>query len=226
MARPTYERVYIWEWPVRLYHWITVASILVLAPTGFLIGRPPAVLTTSEAWNSFWFGYVRLAHFAAAYVFLFAFVLRVYWLFMGNRHARWSAFVVFRPSAIKKRLQGMWNVVRVDVLQLQKEPVDYVGHNPLAAFSYLVIFLLTAFMVATGFALYAPMSTWWLPQMFAWVTPLMGGDAEVRQWHHLGMWGFLLFAGIHVYLAVFHDVVEAKGEISSIVTGSRFVERQ
>jgi Ni/Fe-hydrogenase 1 B-type cytochrome subunit len=85
-------------------------------------------------------------------------------------------------------------------------------------------FLLSVFQIATGFALYAPMSAAWLPGLFAWVSPLMGGDAGVRLWHHAGTWAFVLFTVVHVYLVLYHDVVESRGELSSMVGGSRFVE--
>ena len=104
-------------------------------------------------------------------------------------------------------------------------PYDFEGHNGLAAWSYGGIFLLTFFQIVTGFGLYAAMSDWWFPQLFAWVVPLMGGDAHVRLWHHLATWGFVIFTMIHVYLATFHDYVEAHGEISSMVSGSRFVPK-
>ena len=38
------------------------------------------------------------------------------------------------------------------------------------------------------------MSQAWLPQLFAWIVPLMGGDFAVRQWHHMMMWFFIIFS--------------------------------
>ena len=38
--------------------------------------------------------------------------------------------------------------------------------------------------------------------------------------HHLATWFFVVFTGIHIYLSLFHDVVEAEGEISSMVSGT------
>ncbi|MEZ5288369.1 MAG: Ni/Fe-hydrogenase, b-type cytochrome subunit [Vicinamibacterales bacterium] len=222
MSKHIFRRLYLWEWPVRIYHWITAAAVAVLAATGLLIGAPVAFMTTGDASAGYWFGTVRFLHFAAAYLFFFAFVLRVYWLFVGNRHARWSAFVPVQHPV--RFLRDLWDVVRTDILQLRKPPLDFVGHNPLAATTYFFIFLLTAFQIATGFALYTPMSASWVPAMFAWVTPLMGGDANVRIWHHAATWAFLVFAAIHVYLVLYHDVVEARGELSSMIGGSRFVE--
>ncbi len=34
------EKVYVYEAPVRLWHWINMLAILVLAITGYLIGNP------------------------------------------------------------------------------------------------------------------------------------------------------------------------------------------
>jgi Ni/Fe-hydrogenase 1 B-type cytochrome subunit len=219
-----FRRVYLWEWPVRIYHWITAAAVTVLAGTGLLIGHPLALMSSGEASSSFWFGTVRFLHFSAAYLFLFALVLRLYWLFVGNRYARWSAFVPI--GRFRAYLTDVKKVIRTDVLQIEKPPLDFMGHNPVAATTYFVIFVLSLFQIATGFALYAPTSLSWLPQLFAWVSPLMGGDATVRLWHHAAMWPFLLFLGVHVYLVIFHDVVESRGELSSMVGGSRFVEHR
>jgi len=224
MAKHIFRRVYLWEWPVRIYHWVTALAVVALAATGLMIGAPVAVISTREAYAGYWFGTVRFVHFPAGDLFFFALVLRVYWLFVGNVHARWSAFIpVGRFGSF---FRDMWAVIRTDVLQLQKPPLDFVGHNPMAATTYAFIFLLSVFQIATGFALYAPMSAAWLPGLFAWVSPLMGGDAGVRLWHHAGTWVFLLFAAVHVYLVLYHDVVESRGELSSMVGGSRFVEHQ
>ncbi len=45
----TTQRVYVWELPVRFYHWINAAAVVVLAITGYLIGRPLAIQSATEA---------------------------------------------------------------------------------------------------------------------------------------------------------------------------------
>jgi Ni/Fe-hydrogenase 1 B-type cytochrome subunit len=222
----TFDRVYIWERPVRLYHWATALSLVVLAATGLIIGRPPAFLAATDASASQWFGTVRFLHFAAGYVFVFALVIRVYWMFMGNQYARWHNFYPVTPKWAKRQLLGVLRVLKVDILQISKEPDQIRGHNAMAALTYGVVFLASIFQVVTGFALYAPMSDAWLPQLFAWVVPAMGGDGNVRIWHHLVTWLFIVFTLIHVYLSVFHEVVEAEGEISSMVSGSKYFHRR
>src|ERR1039457_1729709 len=58
--------------------------------------------------------------------------------------------------------------------------------------------------------------------MFNWVVPILGGDEGVRYWHHLVLWFFVSFIIIHVYLAFYHDYIEGRGTISSIVGGWKF----
>lgn len=70
--------------------------------------------------------------------------------------------------------------------------------------------------------LYSGMSHLWFPRTFAWITPLMGGDFGVRQWHHIFMWFFTLFTLIHVYLVFYHDYIEGRGTTSSMVGGWKF----
>ncbi len=57
--------LYVWEVPVRIWHWLMAGCMVVLAITGYLIGSPlPSV--SGEASAHFGFGYIRFAHFAAA----------------------------------------------------------------------------------------------------------------------------------------------------------------
>ena len=74
--------------------------------------------------------------------------------------------------------------------------------------------------------MYAAMSDAWLPHLFAWIVPLMGGDFAVRQWHHMVMWFFIIFTMVHVYLVFYHDYVEGRGVISSMAGGWKFVEKE
>ena len=86
--------VYVWEAPVRLWHWVMMLAMFVLIGTGFLIGVPPPAVG-GEAYDTFWFGYIRFAHFAAGYIFAVFFVLRVYWAIVGNKYSREIFFVPF-----------------------------------------------------------------------------------------------------------------------------------
>ncbi len=214
----SYRRVYVWELPVRFYHWLNAVCVVVLIITGYLIGNPLAITYSAEAYQQYWFGTVRFIHFVTAFVFFFNFLFRIYWGFVGNQYARWHNFIPFKKAQFKE----LGEVLKVDILQAKAKGIVSIGHNMLAGLTYFLSFLAFMFQVCTGFALYSSMSSSFLPQMFAWVIPLMGGDFAVRQWHHMFMWFFVVFTIIHVYLVFYHDYVEGRGTTSSIVGGWKF----
>jgi len=222
MATLTSRKVYVWQIPVRLYHWLNAIAVVVLAVTGYLIGNPPALQSASEASFGYWFGIVRFLHFAAAFVFFFNFLFRIYWGFVGNRFAKWDQFIPLKPSQWKEMIQ----VLCLDILQFCTKPIKSIGHNSLAGLTYFLTFLAFLFQAATGFGMYSAMSHSWIANLFAWVVPLMGGDFAVRQWHHLMMWFFIIFSIVHVYLVFYHDYVEGRGTISSMAGGWKFIEKE
>ncbi len=221
MKTKTHWEVYVWQLPVRLYHWINAISVLVLIITGYIIGRPPALQSGEEASFSYWFGTVRFIHFVAAFVFFFNFVIRIYWGFMGNKYAHWENFLPLKASQWRE----IWNVLKVDILQLQCKPLDSVGHNALASFTYFLTFLAFLLQSLTGFGLYAAMSNSAFPKLFSWIVPLLGGDLLTRQIHHILMWFFVVFAMIHIYLVFYHDYIERRGVTSSMIGGWKFIEK-
>jgi len=222
MHTHAFERRYVWQLPVRFYHWINAFAVLALAVTGYLIGAPPALKSGAEASFGYWFGTVRFIHFVAAFVFFFNFLFRIYWGFVGNRYARWDNFIPLR----KEQWKELMEVLRVDILQRKMKPLESIGHNTLAGLTYFITFLAFVLQCMTGFGMYAAMSHSWLPGLFAWVVPLLGGDFAVRHLHHVMMWFFIIFSMIHMYLVFYHDYVEGRGVTSSMVGGWKFIERE
>lgn len=217
-----FQRVYVWEQPVRWFHWINALCVIVLAVTGYLIAHPPAIMSANEANFSYWFGKIRFTHFVTAYVFLANFLFRLYWAFAGNKYANWRNFF---PISKRQMRQG-WAVLKVDVLQSTDKPVHVLGHNAVAYFTYTATGLLTVFQITSGFALYAPMSDAWFPHLFDWVVPLFGSEQNLRLFHYAGIWVFAVFVVIHVYLVFYHDYVEGHGVLSSMVGGWKFMEKE
>lgn len=220
-ASHDYQRVYVWQQPVRWFHWINALAIVVLGVTGWLITHPPALMNSGEASMSFWFGKVRFVHFAAGYVLLANFLVRLYWAFAGNKYASWRNFLPLR----KAQLLEVWQVLKVDILQSSDKAVHALGHNAVAYFTYAGTGLLTVFQVCSGFALMAPQSKSWFPQLFTWMLPLFGSEGTLRTYHYAGMWLFVIFTFIHVYLVFYHDYVEGHGVLSSIIGGWKFMEK-
>ena len=89
----TYKRIYVWELPVRFFHWINAICVVLLCITGYIIGDPPVISSSKEAYQQYWFGTVRFIHFVTAFVFFFNFLFRIYWGFVGNRYSRWYNFI-------------------------------------------------------------------------------------------------------------------------------------
>lgn len=214
------RRVFVWELPVRVYHWINALAITTLCVTGYMIGKPPAIMFGGEAWERHLFGWIRYVHFVAAYIFVFNFIFRIYWGFVGNKYADWKNFI---PTN-RRYFRQMWEVLKIDIFQTKPGGHMSVGHNELAGFIYFFTFLAFLAQVITGFALYEPMSDSWFAGLFSWVVPLFGADSYVRNIHHILMWFFILFTIIHVYLVFYHDYVEGRGEISSMGGGWKFIE--
>lgn len=220
------RRVYVWELPVRIYHWLNAMAILTLIVTGFYISNPIALMSNKEAANQYIMGWIRFIHFAAAYIFFFNFIFRLYWGFVGNKYANWRQFIPISKRFFKE----IWTVFKIDIMMLKKNGKEQdhlsIGHNAMAGIIYFLTFIAFLVQCLTGFGLYASMSDWWVPNLFAWVPSLLGGDILTREIHHWAMWFFILFTVIHVYLVFYHDYVEGRGETSSMVGGWKFIEEE
>jgi len=213
---------YVWQLPVRFYHWINALCIVVLSVTGYLIGNPPAIQRAAEASFGYWFGIVRFIHFVAAFLFFFNFAFRIYWGFVGNKYSRWYHFIPFK----KKQWAEILQVLKIDIMQVTNKPLVSVGHNSLASLTYFLTFIVFLLQSLTGFGLYAAMSDSWFPQLFVWIVPLLGGDMGIRNIHHVLMWFFILFAVVHVYLVAYHDYIERNGVTSSMIGGWKLVNKE
>lgn len=217
-----FRRVYVWELPVRIFHWVNALSITMLCATGYLIGAPVRMFFAVEAYQQYWFGAVRFTHFAFAFLFTFNLLFRLYWGFVGNKYSRLINFLPLK----KAQRQEIIEVLKADIMQTKLHGPLSTGHNALAALTYIGLFGISAAQILTGFSLYSGMSLAFLPKLFLWVSPLVGGEFAVRFAHHLLMWFFILFVIVHVYLTFYHDYIEGRGVISSIVGGWKFERRR
>ncbi|MGP1684483.1 MAG: Ni/Fe-hydrogenase, b-type cytochrome subunit [Giesbergeria sp.] len=218
-SAPQVRSVYVYEAPVRIWHWINASAILVLCITGYLIGSPLSSVS-GEASDHFQMGYIRFAHFAAGYVFAVGLIGRVYWAFVGNHHAREMVTLPVLRLAYWREVWAMLSWY----LFLRPRPNQYVGHNPMARLMMFVgYFLVSIFMLVTGFALYGEglQTGSWADKMFGWVIPLLGQSQGVHTWHHLGMWAMVLFVIVHIYAAIREDIMGRQSIVSTMISGYR-----
>jgi Ni/Fe-hydrogenase 1 B-type cytochrome subunit len=169
------DNVYVWQWPVRLTHWLNAISIWVLSVTGIYIGWPMLV-APGPASSHFIMGWAKAIHFYAAIVFTLSVLTRIYWMFAGNWYARWHRLI----PVTRDRMQWMGVTLRYYLFGMRLPP-GFVGHNPLAGLTYAFLFLTFLAQILTGLAIYGASAHVDSPVgFFASLLPLLGGLQTAR----------------------------------------------
>lgn len=211
--------IYVFEVPVRVWHVTHALSLVVLSVTGYLIANPLASVG-GEASEHFLMGNIRMIHLISAYVFTVGFAVRAYWAIVGNKYAR-ELFVLPVWSA------AWWRDLFEEIkyyLFIRRDSPPAIGHNALAqAAMWVFNVILGLFMIATGFALHGEALGLgsWADTAFGWIIPLLGGSQSVRMLHLLGMWLFIVFSIIHIYMAWRAEFMGPQTSIKTIVNGWR-----
>ncbi|HDN79203.1 MAG TPA: Ni/Fe-hydrogenase, b-type cytochrome subunit [Chloroflexi bacterium] len=221
MAAHEHKGVYVWELPVRVAHWTHVAAMIALAISGYYIGSP-FVVAPGEAYNHYIMGAMRLIHAIAATLLGLSFVIRLYWAFVGNPYSHITGLL---PLS-RQRLRDFWRQLLYYLFLSNKRP-EYLGHNPVAGFTYFFMYFLVFVQGLTGLALYSeyyPRGFWWT--FFGWAFHWIARNNVLRLIHHSLMWVFIIFFLIHLYLAVLNDLIERSGIISSIVIGYKYPKKE
>lgn len=213
-GRPARHAIYVWEWPVRIVHWVIVLDLVVLSITGYYLHHPFLSGSGQPGDPGFTLGLLRSIHEASGFVFIAAVLVRIYWAFVGNRYAGWRALVPI-THAQRRDLRDMLAFY----LFRRRNPPPTNGHNPLAGLAYLALYGMFMVTIVTGLGLFAwvigtpPWTT-----LFGWTYQVMS-VADLRLLHFLLMFFYIAFAIHHVYSAALVDFEEKNGELSSIFTG-------
>ncbi len=215
------ERVYVWEMPVRLTHWLIFFSILILSATGYYIGAP-FIRVPGPAGSHFVMGAIRHIHSYTAIVFIGAVLFRIYWFFVGNPYARWGDYI----PVSRRRFRSLWSATMFYTF-LRREHDEYPGHNALAAGSYVLMFLFYILLILTGLVLHGveePRAA--ALAFFADWAPVFGGLQMARLIHHVLMWFVLIFAIAHIYFVFLSSVIDRVGTVDSIFSGFKYIPRR
>lgn len=211
--------VYVWQVPVRVAHWLIALSIAVLSVTGLYMGHPFSI-GSGPATQSFVMGWMKVIHGYAAYVFITALVMRMVWMFTGNKYSHWDKFIPVH----RERRRALWPVAAFYSF-LRDKPPAYVGHNPLAAGAYMLVYGLCLLQVATGLVMRGASSPTSFVRVFGAWAGVFGGLAMTHWIHHIVMWLLLGFTVHHVYSAVLVAMIEKNGTIDSVISGYKWVPR-
>lgn len=215
MRMGTAIAVYVWQYPLRLVHWGLVLSIVALSFTGYYIHNPFIIGQTKTPFLMGWF---RFVHESFAMVFIGCFLLRIYLFFFGDRWVRWRALVPYRKEQFKEMIQVMKFYAF-----MRPTPLSKVGHNAMAAASYIGIYALVFVEIVTGLVMYN-----WLRHS-AILTPLVGwiprliSIQTIRLIHYFLMFVFIAFGILHVHLCLIVSSAEKRGLLDSIFTGYKII---
>jgi len=207
--------VYVWQYPLRLVHWGIVISIAVLAVTGYYIHDPYIYGLLNRPFLMGWF---RFVHEAFGMLFLALFLLRVYLFFGGNKWEGWRQFI---PLS-KDRFREMWEVTKFYAF-MRPTPVSKIGHNQMAALSYLGIYALIFVEILTGLVMYERLlDNFVLHALVGWI-PRVISLQNLRLIHFGLMYVFVAFGILHVYLSLLVSRVETRGLMDSIFIGYKVI---
>ncbi|NTV70455.1 MAG: cytochrome B [Azonexaceae bacterium] len=129
------QKILVWDWPVRLGHWLMVV--------GFIL----AWLTSeSETW--------RLVHAFSGSVVIAVALFRLPWGFIGSRYARFVDFVR-GPTSVVDYLRSL----------IRLEPAHHTGHNPAGGWAIVLLLALGIATGIVGWAMYNELGGEWLEDL-------------------------------------------------------------
>ena len=224
---PTTEdwvRLSVWSGSLRFLHWLNVLLIVVLSVTGYYIMDPFFGDTFFRGIDiGYLMGIMRFIHFTAAFTWIAIGAVRVVIAFVSkDRYLRWETFWPFKKKedwTYLKETLGFY-------LFLRKEGPLYVAHNPLQQLTYTSVYVMGAFQMGIGMALYA------LPHKNSslfWAIMAAPNDwfgiPFMRLVHAMIMFLFWGFVIAHIYLAFRADSLERHGGISAMISGGVWMRR-
>jgi cytochrome b len=131
----TSERILVWDFPTRVFHWLLAASFAGAWLTG-----------DSERY--------RDLHVTLGYTFAGLIGFRLLWGFAGSRYARFASFVT-----------GPRPVLRYLASVAMARPEHHVGHNPAGGWAVLAMLGLGALTALAGFLAYNEYGGHWLEEV-------------------------------------------------------------
>ncbi len=215
---PGQVRVYVWEWPVRISHWMMVITIISLSITGYYMHAPYVVAQDRTAYVM---GTMRFVHLVSGFGFLGAILIRMYWFFFANRWSRWHQYI----PVTKKRLKNLMAVGKYYGF-MAWSPVRYIGHNPMAGAAYAVVYGMAIVEIITGLVLYSQVLGNRALLFFVGWIPRFIDIQWIREIHFIVMFGFWMFFIHHIYTAILVAVEEENGLMDSIFSGYKFVPQE
>ncbi len=173
-------------------HWINLVCMILLILTGFIIHYPFIAGIT---------GICRGVHIFCGFVIFINMVFRVIAAFFvktsptGGTRKQTADYKSWLPQKDNRHQALVW--IKYYLFLKKDHPLGAKLGVP-QKLSYLLIPILIFLMFWTGLCLWAPTANLgWM----AWWTEAVGGAMSMRIIHYYGMFVFIIFMFIHIYLA-------------------------
>lgn len=187
--------VVIWSSRLRWVHAVMGLSVLLLILTGELSQSEGSMAMSA-----------RGLHYLAAYAFVASFICRGYLLFAGKKSEHVSDCLpqINRSKVISQHLRFY--------LSLGKSELSgWYAHNPFWGPIYLAVFVLSLFLILTGFA---------IGHIY------MGAGISLSGLHSFAADLMLIFVGLHLFAVILHDIKAENTGISAMLSGRRYFTRE
>jgi len=201
----------------RWLHWIRAFSILVLVITGFYIAKPFLATTPNPLPTTFTQAILRSWHEILGFLLTAVILFKTYLFFFGKKYKK-------ELGSIKDFLNPKIWVQQIGYyLLISKHPKLQGTYNPLQFGAYIGFYILMFILILTGLILYVHVYHnglgGMLYDMLRSVEVWFGGLANVRELHHIAMWGVILFVSVHIYMAIYNAVFQKNCSMGAIFSG-------
>jgi Ni/Fe-hydrogenase 1 B-type cytochrome subunit len=207
--------LYVWPYPIRFFHWAFVISLGVLSFTGYFIHDPFMGAQVNRAYLMAWF---RFVHESFGMLLIALILLRIYLFFGGNRWLNWRSYLPLRGWQWKE----MWEVMKFYAF-IRPTPISKIGHNAIAAFSYLGIYFLALFEIVSGLVMFNALRHSAILSLLVGWAPRFINIQNLRLIHFFSMYVFIAFGVFHVHLCMLISREEKRGLMDSIFIGYKLI---
>lgn len=216
------ERVIVdvWDWQTRALHWIN--AILIITLVLLILGKEGMeMLGVEKALRA----PLKKLHAAVGYVFVFTFLLRVLWGFVGNKYAGWCDIIPYD----KDKRSAIGHNIRWYLSGFKGHAAKIIGHDPLASLFYIALFIVLASQAVSGLILSGAEFHWFPGNI------ITGGLGEegleeledvLEEVHEFGLWFILFFLSAHLFGLIVHEIKEKTGLFSSMIHGKKYLTKE
>jgi len=214
---------YVFSPWLRIFHWVMVICIFVLAVTGFYIADPFFIGTqgmepTFASDKMVSMSYIRYIHFLAGYILAISLIFKIYGFIVnpGDRLFPKPWEVQYWTGTVDTALHYMF---------LRPKHLPYI-RNSLARSGYASVYVMILIQIFTGFAMYYSVDpNRFLAKIFT-LFGFLSNEYLLHLVHHIVTWAILLFVIVHIYMSIRADYMERDGEISSMFSGIKYMEEE